>query len=111
MGWVRVARDGLRVSGEHLRNPPAPDLQREALLVSRDALRRNSLRTLRQSEPLCWIRRIGSAALTRSPRSGQGAAGAPALRLPFCSCAAQRAVSFCVSGWHWRVLRRGVPVL
>src|SRR5260370_2535332 len=57
-----LVRNDFWVLDQHLRHSAAPDLQREALLVSRDALRGDSIRALRQSEPLRRIRGIDSPA-------------------------------------------------
>src|SRR6266849_2215059 len=46
LAGFRVVRDGFRFLGQPLRHPPAPDIERKALLVSRDQLRRNPFWTV-----------------------------------------------------------------
>src|SRR5712692_10430754 len=45
---LRLVRNDFRVFDEHLRHPPAPYLQRKALLASRDAFRGDSIWALRE---------------------------------------------------------------
>ena len=56
----------------HVRHPPAAHLQRQALLVPRDALWRHPVRPVRQSQPLRRLRRTRHPRFARAARSRQG---------------------------------------
>src|SRR5204863_9880229 len=64
---VHLVRDGFRILGQPFRRSPAPYLQRQALLVSRDGILRDSIRALRESQSLRRLRRINSPAVSCSP--------------------------------------------
>src|SRR5258707_11176557 len=106
LAQLRLVRDDFWFLDEYLRHSPAPHLQREALLVSRDALWRNSIWSLREPQSLRWIRGISSAALARSSRPGQGEAGALGGRRSLRRCSHRRAFPLRFPGRHREFWRR-----
>src|SRR5262249_32640218 len=96
--------NGARLRRQCLRHPPASDVQWEALLVPRVALRRSSLRSLRESQPLRRICRISPAPCACSIVPGQGAARAPRGRWPFRSAASVRAFPLSFAGRYRQFL-------
>src|SRR6266850_3022119 len=105
LAGFRVVRNVFRFSGQPLRHPPTPDVERQALLVSRDTLRRAPFWAVRESESLCRICRVDSAACTHSPRLGPGTAGALARCRIVRGSSHRGALPLCVAGRH-REFRR-----
>src|SRR5207302_5240318 len=80
LAWVHLVWDGFRILDQPFRHSPAPYFQREALLVSGDGIRRDSIRALRQPQSLRWLRGIDSPSISRSPGLGQSSARTLAYR-------------------------------
>src|SRR6266853_1391726 len=103
---LRLVRNDFWLPDQHFRHSPAPDLQREALLVSRNALRRYSIWALRESESLRRIRGIDSPAGPRPSPSRQSAPGTLARGHPIRRRSHRSAFPLCFPGRHCEFRRR-----
>src|SRR5262249_50467676 len=72
---VYLVRDAVCVFGFRVWNSSAPYVQRETLLVSRNAVRRNSVWAVCEPESLCGIRGAGDSSVACAADPRKSAAG------------------------------------
>src|SRR5262249_53462137 len=80
---VYLVRDAVCVFGFRVWNSSAPYVQRETLLVSRNAVRRNSVWAVCEPESLCGIRGAGDSSVACAADPRKSAAGTEVFHLLF----------------------------